>query len=107
MGTLCEALRHKVLHVLRDEDALAADLAHHMRQWRHSGFSAHNRIRSKTADIEGRQRLARCMICCPFALNKMSDDRKSGMVIYRSKLHATLKRNSQLMPALKCEAVSS
>ena len=25
----------------------------------------------------------------------------SGMVIYRSKLHATLKRNYQLMPALK------
>ena len=36
----------------------------------------------------------------------MSYDRKSGMVIYRSKLHATLKRNYQLMPALKCEAVS-
>ena len=47
------------------------------------------------------------MIRCPFALNKMSDDRKSGMVIYRSKLHATLKHNYQLMPALKCEVVSS
>ncbi len=33
------------------------------------------------------------MIRCPFALNKMSYDQKSGMVIYRSKLHATLKRN--------------
>ena len=41
------------------------------------------------------------MIRCPFALNKMSYDQKSGMVICRSKLHATLKRNYQLMPALK------
>ena len=105
--TLCEALRHIVLNFLRDEGALATDLAHRMRQWRHSGFSVHNRIRSKAADAEGHQRLARYMIRCPFALNKMSYDRNSGMVIYRSKMHATLKRNYQLMPALKCEAVSS
>ena len=31
----------------------------------------------------------------------MCYDKPSGMVIYRSKLHATLKRNYQLMPALK------
>jgi len=31
----------------------------------------------------------------------MRYDKKSGMVIYRSRLHATLKRNYQLMPALK------
>ena len=68
-----------------------------MRQWRHSGFSVHNRIRTQAADAEGRQRLAHYMIRCPFALNKMSYDGKSGMVIYRSKLHATLKRNYQLI----------
>jgi hypothetical protein len=31
----------------------------------------------------------------------MSYDRNSGMVIYRSKMHATRSRNYQLMPALK------
>lgn len=41
------------------------------------------------------------MIRCPFALEKMRYDKKSGMVIHRSRLHATLKRNYQLMPALK------
>lgn len=41
------------------------------------------------------------MIRCPFALEKMRYDPGSGMVIYRSRLHATLKRNYQLMPALK------
>ena len=67
----------------------------------------HNRIRSEAADAEERQQLARYMIHCPFALNKMSYDGKSGMVIYRSKLHATLKRNYQPMLVLKCEAVNS
>ncbi len=44
---------------------------------------------------------------CPFALNKISYDRKSGVLIYRCKLHATLERNCALMPALKRETVSS
>ncbi len=72
-----------------------------MLQWRYAGCSVHNRIRSKAAKAKGRQRLARYMIRCPFALEKMCDDKKSGMVTYRSKLYATLKRNYQLMLALK------
>jgi hypothetical protein len=95
------ALRNKVLAFLCSEGVLDTGLAERMRQWRHSGFAVHNRIRSKAADANGRQRLARYMIRCPFALEKMRYDRKSGMVIYRSRLHATLKRNYQLMPALK------
>jgi hypothetical protein len=62
-------------------------------------LSVHNRVRSK--DTAGRQRLARYMIRCPFALEKMRCDKKPGTVIYRSRLHANLKRNYQLMPALK------
>jgi hypothetical protein len=50
-------------------------------------------------DSEGRQRLSRYMIRCPFSLEKMRYAPDSGMVIYRSKPHATLKRNYQLMPA--------
>jgi len=72
------------------ERVLDAGLADRMRQWRHSGFSVHNRIRTQAAEAEGRQRLARYMIRCPFSLNKMSYDGKSGMVIYRSKLHTAL-----------------
>ena len=80
---------------------LDTGLAERMLQWRHSGFSVHNRIRSNADDAKGRQRLARYMIRCPFALEKMRYDDNSGTVIYRSRLHATLKRNYQLMPALK------
>ena len=72
-----------------------------MRQWQHAGFSVHNRIRMKTNDAEGRKQLARYMIRNPFALEKMTYDINTGMVIYRSKFHASLKRNFQLLPAVK------
>lgn len=64
---LCEALRHKVLDFLCAERVLDAGLADRMRQWRPSGFSVHNRIRTQAVEAEGRQRLARYMIRCPFA----------------------------------------
>jgi hypothetical protein len=37
----------------------------------------------------------------------MSYGQKSAIGIYRSKVHASLQRNYQLTPALKCETVSS
>lgn len=84
-----------MLGFLCTEGALAADLAQRMLGWHHSSFSVHNRIRSKASDAEARQRLARYMIRCPFSLEKMRYDSGSGMVVYRSRLHATLKRNYQ------------
>ena len=38
------------------------------------------------------------MLRAPFALKKMSYDADSGTVIYRSRMHKTLKRNFQVMP---------
>ncbi len=98
---LAGALRHKVLAFLCAEGRLDPELAGRMCQWRHSGFSVHNQVRVKAGDAAGRRRLARYMIRNPFALAKMTYDPNTAMVIYRSKLHATLKRNYQLMPALK------
>ncbi len=49
-------------------------------------------------DPEGRKQLARYMIRNPFALEKMEYKPKQGVVVYRSKMHATLKRNFQIMP---------
>ena len=98
-AALVEALRHRVLDFLCEHAGLDPQLAERMRKWRHSGFSVHNRIHVRAHDAEGRKRLARYMIRNPFALEKMTYDRQSGMVIYRSKLHATLKRNFQLLAA--------
>jgi len=61
----------------------------------------HIRVHTKADDAEGRRRLSRYMIRCPLSLEKMRYAPYSGMVIYRSKPHATMKRNYQLMPAIK------
>ncbi len=98
---LREALRHRILDFLCDNAGLDSKLAERMRLWQHSGFSVHNRIRVKTNDAEGRKQLARYMIRNPFALEKMTYDGNTGMVVYRSKFHASLKRNYQLLPAVK------
>ena len=98
---LREGLRHRVLDYLCEEVYFDPQLADRMRQWQHSGFSVHNQIRVKANDAEGRKQLARYMIRNPFALEKMTYDKQTGMVIYRSKFHASLKRNYQLLPAVK------
>ena len=69
-----------------------------MRTWRHSGFSVHNSVRVRGHDAEGRIKLAQYMLRAPFSLEKMTYDARSGMVIYRSRMHQGLKRNFQLMP---------
>ena len=38
------------------------------------------------------------MLRAPFALEKMSYEPVSGIVIYRSRMHKTFKRNFQIMP---------
>jgi hypothetical protein len=82
---LCEALRHKVLDFLCAERVLDAGLADRMRQWRPSGFSVRNRIRTQAVDAEGRQRLARYMIRCPFALeNRIEPDRAAAALTYQT-----------------------
>ena len=69
-----------------------------MLAWRHSGFSVHNQVRVAAGDTEGRKSLAGYMLRAPFSLEKITYDAARGMVIYRSKLHATLRRNFQVMP---------
>src|ERR1035437_11108099 len=69
-----------------------------MLAWRHAGFSAHNEVRVPAEDAEGRIKLAGYMLRAPMSLEKMTYDAATGMVIYRSKMHAGLKRNFQVMP---------
>ena len=52
----------------------------------------------RVIDREGRIKLAGYMIRAPMSLEKMTYDAATGTVIYRSKMHAGLKRNFQVMP---------
>ncbi|MBI2223869.1 MAG: transposase [Betaproteobacteria bacterium] len=51
-------------------------------------------------DVEGRKKLAGYMLRAPMSLEKLSYDAATGTVIYRSKMHAGLKRNFQVMPGV-------
>ena len=90
--------RAEALALLRREGLVSEGLAETMLTWRHTGFSAHNSVRVHARDAAGRRRLAQYMLRAPLSLEKMSYDPVSGTVIYRSRMHKTLKRNYQIMP---------
>jgi len=69
-----------------------------MRAWCYIGFSTHNGVRLRPQDADGRRQLARYMIRPPLALEKIQYVETSVTVIYRAKMHATLKRNIQVLP---------
>jgi hypothetical protein len=92
------AFRKEVLALLRREGLLSELLAERILAWRHTGFSVHNAVRVHARDAAGRRRLAQYMLRAPFSLEKMSYAPVSGIVIYRSRMHKTLKRNFQIMP---------
>jgi len=58
----------------------------------------HNGVRVASGDTEGRKKLAQYMLRAPFSLEKMTYLPETGMVMYRSHMHKSLKRNFQLMP---------
>ena len=57
-------------------------------------------MRVASCDADGRKSLAGYMLRAPFSLEKMTYDAARGTVIYRSKLHATLNRNFEVMPGV-------
>ena len=65
---------------------------------RPGGAPVHNAVRVRSNDAEGRKQLAQYMLRAPFSLEKMTYFPDTGMVMYRSHLHKSLKRNFQLMP---------
>ena len=95
---LAEGFRRAVLDCLVENAALSEQLRGRMLAWRYSGFSAHNEVSVAAEDAEGRKKLAGYMLRAPMSLQKMTYDAATGTVIYRSKMHAGLKRNFQVMP---------
>ena len=98
---LAERLRREVIRLLIRTQVIHPPLAGQMLAWRHSGFTVHNQVRVAAGDAEGRKSLAGYMLRAPFSLEKTTYDAARGAVIYRSKLHATLKRNFQVMPGVE------
>jgi hypothetical protein len=95
---LAEGFRRAVLAFLVKSEVLSEELRARMLAWRHGGFSAHTGVSVAAEDAEGCKKLAGYMLRAPMSLLKMAYDAASGTVIYRSKMHAGLKRNFQVMP---------
>jgi len=93
-----QGFRREVLKLLLAEHSIGEGLSSRMLAWRHSGFSVHNGVRVRAGDAEGRKQLAQYMLRAPFSLEKMTYLPQTGMVMYRSHLHKSLKRKFQLMP---------
>ena len=90
--------RAEVFGLLLRQGLIAEAFVRSMLTWRHTGFSIHNAVRIRACDAEARQKLAQYMLRAPFSLEKMTYEPVSGTVIYRSRLHKSLKRNFQVMP---------
>jgi len=56
-------------------------------------------VRVRASDAEGRKKLAQYMLRAPLSLEKMTYLPETGMAMYRSHMHESLKRKFQLMPA--------
>jgi hypothetical protein len=95
---LLEGFRRAVFDFLAENEALSEELRGRMLRWRYSGFSVHNEVSVAADDAEGRKKLAGYMLRAPMSLQKMTYDAATGAVNYRSKMHAGLKRNFQVMP---------
>jgi len=69
--------------------------------WQHGGFCVDNQVRIEAGDSEGRQQVARYMVRAPFSLDKTEYKAEQGVVVYRPKLHATIKHRPQIIPSAK------
>ena len=96
-----ERPRCEVPGLLVRKEEIPAPLAGQTLAWRHSGFTVHNLVRVAADDAEGRKSLAACMLCAAFSLEETTDDPEGGTILYRSKLHAALKRDFQAMPGVE------
>jgi hypothetical protein len=90
-----------VLKFLLADKAIDEDLVAKLLSRQHSGFSADNQVRIEASDSDGHQQIARYMIRTPFSLDKTEYKAEQGVIVYRSKLHATLKRSLQIIPGSK------
>jgi hypothetical protein len=96
-----QQLRRAVLEMLLADEVIDEDLVAKLLSWQHSGFSVDNQVRIEAGDNDGRQQLARYMIRAPFSPDKTEYKSEQGVIVYRSKPHAMLKRNFQIMPGAK------
>lgn len=95
-----EIFRAKVFTTLKQEGKIDDDLINKLTDWRHSGFSVHNKARVAKDDEKGRIALAQYIIRNAFSLEKLTYSQATGTVLYRSKMsRGKNKKNFQVYTA--------
>jgi hypothetical protein len=95
-----ELFRHRVSKMLLREGKIDEALIKKLLGWRHSGFSIHHQVRINSQDRMGREKLAQYILRSPFSQQKMRYQPKSLIVIYRSTMNPTLKRQFEVFHVL-------
>ena len=93
-----------VLKFLISEKRVSEELVKKLLSWKNSGFSVHNQVKIKSQDRRGRESLAQYILSrissVPHFLEKMTYQRHSKTVLYRSKMNPVLKKNFAIFPVL-------
>lgn len=92
---LAELFRAMLLKLLVKEGVIDDSFVAMLMKWNHtSGFNVDNSVRIARGDEKGITALAQYIIRNPFSLDKLSYNRETGMVVYRSKMtHGKNKKN--------------
>ena len=72
LNPLEEIFRAKVFNMLKEEGKIDDDIIKKLTNWRHSGFSVHNKARIARDDEKGRVALAQYIIRNSFSLEKLA-----------------------------------
>ncbi len=100
LNPLEEIFRAKVFNMLKEEGEIDDDIIKKLTNWRHSGFSVHNKARIARDDEKGRVALAQYIIRNSFSLEKLTYNQEAGTVIYRSKMsQGKSRKNFQIYTA--------
>ncbi len=78
-----EMFRAKVFTMLKEEGKIDDDIIKKLMDWRHSGFSVHNKARIARDDEKGRVALAQYIIRNTFSLEKLTYNQDAGTALCR------------------------
>ncbi len=92
--------RHKVLKLLLKEKGISEEWVKKLLSWRNSGFNIHNQVKIRSNDSRGRESLAQYILRSPFSQQKMTYNKESKTVLYRSKMNPVSKKNFAIFPVL-------
>ncbi|MBC8316600.1 MAG: transposase [Desulfobulbaceae bacterium] len=98
---LAELFRGRLLQLLVKEGVIDNSFVAMLMKWKHtSGFNVDNSVRIAKGDEKGITALAQYIIRNAFSMDKLSYNRDTGMVVYRSKMtHGKNKKNFSISTA--------